>query len=33
MDFFIALFTVPMVALLAFPPMGIIIYMCKKEKL
>ncbi len=33
MDFFITLFTVPVVALLAFSPLGIIIYMCKKEKL
>ena len=33
MDLFVTLFTVPLVALLAFTPMGIIIFMCKKEKL
>jgi hypothetical protein len=33
MDFLIVLFTVPMVVLLAFAPMGMIIYLCKKEKL
>jgi hypothetical protein len=33
MDFVLTLFPVVLVVLLAFMPLGIIIFMCKKEKL